>query len=155
MLSRWLILPLMLMLLAAQAFAQEPDANGCKDHQLFSRFPGFYIQRCTVNGFGAHAFRAGKKEVTVEGRYTEIMYYKNENAKAPSPAHYPQLFSSRSCCAKHESGAHHLQTSIALPHQLMTRRGIIGSAKVAAQLSDQTHGLPQQQGLGQFFLPSP
>ncbi len=85
MLSRWLILPLMLMLLAAQAFAQEPDANGCKDHQLFSRFPGFYIQRCTVNGFGAHAFRAGKKEVTVEGRYTEIMYYKNENAKAPSP----------------------------------------------------------------------
>lgn len=85
MLRRWLSLVIVLMLFCGVAFAQEPDAKGCKDHQLFSRFPGFYIQRCTVNDFGSHAFRAGKKEVVVEGRYTEIMYYKNEGAKAPSP----------------------------------------------------------------------
>ena len=34
----------------------------------------------------------------------------------------------------------------------MTRRGIIGSAKVTSQLSDQMYGLPQQQGLGQLFF---
>jgi OOP family OmpA-OmpF porin len=85
MLRRWLSLTMILMLFSGLAFAQEPDAKGCKDHPLFSRFPGFYIQRCTLNDFGSHTFRAGKKEVVVEGRYTEIMYYKNEGAKAPSP----------------------------------------------------------------------
>jgi OOP family OmpA-OmpF porin len=85
MLRRWLSLTMILMLCSGLAFAQEPDAKGCKDHPLFSRFPGFYIQRCTLNDFGSHTFRAGKKEVVVEGRYTEIMYYKNEGAKAPSP----------------------------------------------------------------------
>lgn len=85
MITRWLIVHTVLLFLSAGAYAQEPDAKGCKDHQLFSRFPGFYIQRCTLNDFGSHAFRAGKKEVVVEGRYTEIMYYKNESAKAPSP----------------------------------------------------------------------
>lgn len=85
MIHRWAIVPTVLVLVSALAHAQEPDANGCKDHQLFNRFPGFYIQRCTLNDFGSHAFRSGKKEVVVEGRYTEIMYYKNETAKAPSP----------------------------------------------------------------------
>jgi outer membrane protein OmpA-like peptidoglycan-associated protein len=85
MVRRWLIVPAVLVLTSALANAQETDASGCKDNQLFNRFPGFYIQRCTLNDFGSHTFRSGKKEVVVEGRYTEIMYYKQENAKAPSP----------------------------------------------------------------------
>lgn len=82
---RWLIVPAALILFAAPVIAQEPDAKGCKDHSLFTRFPGFRIQRCTLNDFGSHTFSENKKEVVVEGRYTEIMYYKNEDAKAPSP----------------------------------------------------------------------
>jgi outer membrane protein OmpA-like peptidoglycan-associated protein len=84
MVRRWFIVPAVLVLASALAHAQETDASGCRDHQLFNRFPGFYIQRCTLNDFGSHTFRAGKKEVVVEGRYTEIMYYKQETAKAPS-----------------------------------------------------------------------
>lgn len=80
----WLVVPAALVLMAAPAFAQEPDAEGCKDHALFTRFPGFWIQRCTVNDFGSHTFLAGKQEVVVEGRYTEIMYYKQEAAAKPS-----------------------------------------------------------------------
>lgn len=85
MIRPWLAVPAALVLCAASAFAQEPDAEGCKDHPLFTRFPGFRIQRCTLNDFGSHTFLVGKKEVVVEGRYSEIMYYKNEDAKAPSP----------------------------------------------------------------------
>lgn len=80
----WLVVPAALLLVAAPAFAQEPDAEGCKDHALFTRFPGFWIQRCTVNDFGSHSFLAGKKEVVVEGRYTEIMYYRQETTAQPS-----------------------------------------------------------------------
>ncbi len=83
MIRPWLVVPAALVLCISPTFAQEPDAEGCKDHALFTRFPGFYIQRCTLNDFAAHTFRVGKKEVSVEGKYTEIMYYKNEGAKAP------------------------------------------------------------------------
>jgi hypothetical protein len=43
--------------------------------------------------------------------------------------------------------AHHLQIGIALPHQLMTGWRIVGAAKVAAQVRNQAHGLPEQDGL--------
>jgi len=79
----WLVAPAALICVVAPATAQEPDAEGCKDHALFTRFPGFRIQRCTLNDFAAHTFRVGKKDVAVEGKYTEIMYYLNEGAKAP------------------------------------------------------------------------
>jgi len=81
---RWLCLPIVCLLMAVSALAQEPDAQGCKDSALLSRFPGFRIQRCTLNDFAAYKFIESKKEVVVEGRYTEIMYYKNPEAKTPS-----------------------------------------------------------------------
>ena len=84
MIHPWLVLPAALICAVAPAPAQEPDAEGCKDHALFTRFPGFWIQRCTVNDFGSHTFLVGKKEVVVEGRYTEIMYFKQEGAATPS-----------------------------------------------------------------------
>ncbi len=82
---RSLLVPAALVCLAAPAFAQEPDAVGCKDHALLTRFPGFRIHYCTSLDFGSHTFVAGKKEQKVEGRFTEIMYYLQEGAKAPGP----------------------------------------------------------------------
>jgi len=79
----WFAAPAALVFLATPAFAQEADAEGCKDHPLLTRFPGFRIDRCTMHDFGSHKFLVGGKEVLVEGRYTEIMYYKNEGVKAP------------------------------------------------------------------------
>lgn len=61
------------------------DAEGCKDHPLLSRMPGFVIQRCKTETFGAHEFLTGKgKKTTVEGRFTEILYAKEEGAAEPS-----------------------------------------------------------------------
>ncbi|MCF8209319.1 MAG: hypothetical protein K9K38_07950, partial [Rhodoferax sp.] len=50
-------------------------------------------------------------------------------APGTSPALYPQLFLSSACDAKRESGADHLQTSVALPDQLMTGRWIVKAPK--------------------------
>ena len=80
-----MLLPAALLLFATPISASEQDAKGCKDPSLLSRFPGFRIQRCTLNDFGAHTFVDAKKESKVEGRYTEIMYAKNDEAKTPSP----------------------------------------------------------------------
>ena len=72
-----------LLLCLTPAFAQ--DAEGCKDHPFLNRMPGFYIVRCTNQDFGSHGFIAGKgKEVTVEGRYTELVYGIQEGAQQPS-----------------------------------------------------------------------
>jgi OmpA-OmpF porin, OOP family len=79
----WLAVPAAFLFCVALAFGQEPDAEGCKDHPLLTRLQGFRIQYCNLQEFGAHKFLVGGKEVTVEGRATEIMYYKNEDAKAP------------------------------------------------------------------------
>jgi outer membrane protein OmpA-like peptidoglycan-associated protein len=73
---------LALLLCAAPALAQE-DSDGCRDHPLLTRFPGFRIDRCTNLDFGSHTFLDGRKGTVVEGRFTEIMYYLNEGAKAP------------------------------------------------------------------------
>jgi len=84
MARNWLAVPAALILCVATTFAQEPDSEGCKDHALFTRYPGFWIQYCTVNDFGSHPFLVGKKEVVVEGRFTELAYHKQENVQAPS-----------------------------------------------------------------------
>lgn len=73
------------LLCVAPLIAQDPDAAGCRDHSLLTRFPGFRIHYCTSLDFGSHTFVAGKKEQKVEGRFTEIMYYLQEGAKAPGP----------------------------------------------------------------------
>lgn len=80
-----LLLSAVLLFLAPPVSAGEPDAKGCKDPALLSRFPGFRIQRCTLHDFGAHSFLVARKATPVEGRYTEIMYAKNEETKSPSP----------------------------------------------------------------------
>ena len=43
-----LFVPAALALFAAPTFAQGSDSEGCKDHAPCTRFPGFYIQRCTL-----------------------------------------------------------------------------------------------------------
>jgi len=64
------------------AVAQEADAEGCKDHPLFNRMPGYRIQRCEEKEFDSHTFKDGAgKEIAVEGRIFEIRYTLQEGAK--------------------------------------------------------------------------
>lgn len=62
--------------------AQE-DAEGCKDHPLFSRMPNFYLYECSEN-YAALDLHIGPEKVqTHEGNRTHIDYRFNEG-KNPS-----------------------------------------------------------------------
>ena len=75
------------MTLSVACFAQmawaEEDAEGCKDHPLFNRMPGYSINSCEVREFDSRDFPASgaldaeNKPVTVdtvEGVQTYIVY---------------------------------------------------------------------------------
>lgn len=66
------------------AFAQE-DAEGCKDHPMFSRMPNFYLSECEVKEFDRVDFVNEKGEgIEVEGRVHRADYWIKEGARAPS-----------------------------------------------------------------------
>lgn len=69
-------------LFAASAMAQD-DTEGCKDHPLFTRMPGYRINICETKEFDARDFPAvpgvtaennAPKQVTIEGRQTYLQY---------------------------------------------------------------------------------
>lgn len=61
------------------------DDPGCKDHQLLTRMPGFYIDSCEKKDFEQYRFVDSKgNEQPVDGIYTFIKYALKDGAKAPS-----------------------------------------------------------------------
>ena len=66
-------------LTGSPALAQE-DAQGCKDHPLFTRMPGYRIALCRDMDFDAEDFfdPATKRKVTVEGRKSHTEYVTNK-----------------------------------------------------------------------------
>ena len=74
-----MLLIVAVLLTAGTALALEQKDNAaCKDHQLFTRMPTYWIHSCTQKQFDARAFVTGKdaagKEQTEqqEGRLWEI-----------------------------------------------------------------------------------
>jgi len=71
---------LAVILMSSFAFAQEKkDAKGCKDHPLFTRMPGTYINDCKSSEFDGRDWHdpdtQGKTKVRVEGKYYYIEYF--------------------------------------------------------------------------------
>ena len=64
--------------------AQEPDAEGCKDHPMLSRLKNFYIGNCESNFDAVEFTVADDKVETVEGQKTKIDYSLQEGATMPS-----------------------------------------------------------------------
>ncbi|MDH4196149.1 MAG: OmpA family protein [Candidatus Aminicenantes bacterium] len=80
-----MLMVLFVATLAGVAAAQEPDAEGCKDHPMFTRMKDFYIDRCESN-FDAVEFSTSDSETkTLEGQRTYIYYILQEEAQNPSP----------------------------------------------------------------------
>lgn len=75
-----------LAILAAANFvmAQETDAEGCKDHPLFTRMKNFYIRSCEKNFDAVEFTVADSKTETVEGDKTVIDYSLKEGIDPPS-----------------------------------------------------------------------
>lgn len=78
------------LLAASPAFAQ--DAEGCKDHPLFTRFPNTHLIDCQSSQFDLRKFPVGQpgkddlalKSVEVEGSVRWLGYELNEGATPPS-----------------------------------------------------------------------
>ena len=84
--SRIIVLLVGVLLLAFSgiAFAQE-DAEGCKDHPMFTRMPNFYLTECRVKDFDKVDFINEKGEdIEVEGKVHWADYWIKEGINAPS-----------------------------------------------------------------------
>src|SRR5690348_9992680 len=71
------------LLLASAAGAQ--DAEGSKDHPMFSRMPTYFISEYDEQGFGAHEFTLDPEPKRVEGKYWRISYEVKEGQKKAGP----------------------------------------------------------------------
>jgi outer membrane protein OmpA-like peptidoglycan-associated protein len=69
---------------ANYSLAQETDAEGCKDHPLFTRMKNFYIRSCEKNFDAVEFTLADSKTETVEGDKTVIEYSLKEGIDPPS-----------------------------------------------------------------------
>lgn len=76
---------LLLFFAVIAPMAAQEDSEGCKDPALFTRMPNFHIYRCENLQFDKYEFwiSDGIKQA-VEGHYSYINYYLNENSQAPS-----------------------------------------------------------------------
>ncbi len=73
----WIVLmSAVLILLAMDLPAQQPDKAGCKDHSLFpTRMPEYSIETCKVEAYGVYEFLSTKGPKTpVEGKFTFLTY---------------------------------------------------------------------------------
>jgi OOP family OmpA-OmpF porin len=73
-----------LALCVAPATAQDKDADGSKDHPMFSRMPGYYIEDYDAQDFSSFELETDPPR-KVEGRYWKISYWLKEGAKKAGP----------------------------------------------------------------------
>jgi outer membrane protein OmpA-like peptidoglycan-associated protein len=73
-----------LAFLCALPCAGQDDAEGAKDHPMFSRMPGYYIDDCDANDFGGLDLSL-EPEKHVEGRFWQITYRIKEGEKRFGP----------------------------------------------------------------------
>jgi OmpA-OmpF porin, OOP family len=79
------VIVLSVLFITPALFAEE-DQEGCKDHPLFNRMPGYYLGNCEKNDFDKFEFQDNKgKPVEVDGRYSNLMYRANNDASIASP----------------------------------------------------------------------
>jgi outer membrane protein OmpA-like peptidoglycan-associated protein len=71
-------------LVSAPAFAQDTDADGSRDHPMFSRMPGYYIQDYDAQDFSSVELDTEPPR-KVEGRYWKISYWLKEGARKAGP----------------------------------------------------------------------
>ena len=79
----WLIASAV-FLCAVPALAQGTDADGSKDHPMFSRMPGYYISEYDAQDFSSVELDTEPPR-KVEGRFWKISYWLKEGARKVGP----------------------------------------------------------------------
>lgn len=87
---RWIVAAAVsLIALGLPAAGQEADAEGCRDHPMFSRMKSYYIQECEHRDFDeADFYIQDRDSKTVEGRKTRLEYAVREGQ---TPASHLQI----------------------------------------------------------------
>jgi len=75
-----------MMIGIATGFSQ--DAEGCKDHPLFSRMPGYYISECTQNYNQLDFYNSKGEDVKLEGTLTYAWYVFNLESGKTEPSYF-------------------------------------------------------------------
>lgn len=78
-------LALMLLLCSSTGLAEEVDAPGGRDHRMFSRMPGFFIDTFDWDPSSTYTFETEDGESTVSGRTYRIDYLLGRGEPAPAP----------------------------------------------------------------------
>lgn len=89
----WRIVAVSLASFTLPLVAQTEDAEGCKDHPLFTRMPGFVIEACKQSQFDLKKFPVAPppeeggiaKSTEVEGAFFFVRYVLKEGMTKPSP----------------------------------------------------------------------
>jgi OOP family OmpA-OmpF porin len=84
-LSRSIVAAVCLVAAAVAPAAAQEDEEGCTDHPMFSRMPGYYIASCEEQEFSRFEFELADGYQTVEGHYWRLDFWIKEGAKAPGP----------------------------------------------------------------------
>ena len=79
----WLIATVV-CLYATPGLAQDKDADGSRDHPMFSRMPGYYIEEYDAQDFSSVELDTDPPR-KVEGRYWKIAYWLKEGARKVGP----------------------------------------------------------------------
>jgi len=80
-----ILVPFSFLFLGVFPLLAQADAEGCKDHPLFSRMPNFYIEGCEVNDFDSYEFYLGEEKiVSVEGAKTYLNFSIRDGSPVPS-----------------------------------------------------------------------
>lgn len=72
-----------ILLCCGTGFAQETDAPGSRDHKMFSRMPGFYIDSFDQQESASYTFQTEEGPRTVSGRSFRIDYLLGADANPP------------------------------------------------------------------------
>lgn len=72
--KRLVFFVLCIALLVPTLVSAESDVEGGKDHPLFNRMSGYYIQQFEEKEFDTHMFQVNKRETAVEGHLINIVY---------------------------------------------------------------------------------
>lgn len=99
--ARRLVCSLGLLVVFLGAARAEPDAEGCKDHPLFTRLPNHYIYGCKHSQFDLRRWPVGPmgsdgktKLEEVEGEFWSVEYAPNDGATKPSGLQVQRNFQS-------------------------------------------------------------
>jgi len=83
-----LVILLSLIITSITSVNAQQDAEGCKDHPMFTRMPNYYISECTQNYGQLDFYNEKGEDVKLEGTLTYGWYIMNLESGAKEPSYF-------------------------------------------------------------------